>query len=906
MSTTIDVTLNSVTGPPMLSGMIVSTGNAPPPPMEDVSVADPDQNGGANHRAHAVAKGPYIATDFDDDRFGAIMLNADGSHTHYFKPGVGDAPPVSGFLVNYEWKNMETGELLANGTKEKAEVVTANFPLGTTSVQLTVIDNTGSVASDTTSVTVLGANDLGAFCYWYDFSGKDVTSEKVPIISGGGDLKPTVSALVKNVSFANSGDFPPLGYKEDQWAMRCTGNMLIDVSDTYSFYLSHIGPVEMLIDGKTVMKSAGSDEVKETKTKALEVSSGLRPYEILYYKKADVNARLVLSIEGGFIKIKNVVPSSLYSFTPGAIVPVITSLSPSAALSGGGLARLQGSGFFDNVKVLFDDQEVPNIKIITGGEIQFLIPESSEEKTVKVTVTTSGGTSNSVKFTYASTAPAAVKFKESFVLNEDKEKLNIAQITSLKYGPDGLVYAASLTGFVYKMSIDKDHVVTSMCQSKQVGEDRGILGIGFNYKTGSPNVYITTNTIFWKEKQFKNYRWDNGKVEMVEADVDGECLAVTKTIVSGLPVSNHDHGNNDILFTDEGDMLVQIGSSTNGGVSVVGDKLGGVPDSPLSGSLLIAYLSKPDFNGEILYDQYEDPGTANLKSPSTEYIDTYATGLRNSFSLVLATNGKLYESDNGPNKGFGAFSTSCTTSAGSYNRPDQLVSVTKGGFYGFPNRNRGRKNPAECVYRTIDDEEDQGFTKPMATIESAISGLIQYTARTFSSQLKGELLGSRPAYGTKGTMVRVSLNAMGDKVIGAASDFYPASGVRILQTAYGALYMPRIYQSHIVVLEPDYTPDSKEVSLISVTPFRGPAEGGNSVLITGHNFVGESKTPSATFGGTPCTNVTDVADDGTSFRCTVPPASEPSAKVEVIVNGVPAKSVEGVSMADNVDYMYTT
>ena len=190
----------------------------------------------------------------------------------------------------------------------------------------------------------------------------------------------------------------------------------------------------------------------------------------------------------------------------------------------------------------------------------------------------------------------------------------------------------------------------------------------------------------------------------------------------------------------------------------------------------------------------------------------------------------------------------------------------------------------------------------MSKIESSASGLVQYTARTFGGQLKGELVASKPAYSSRGLTSRATLDATGKKLVGSITTLFEASGVCIMMNAYGALYMPRVYQGHIVVLEPEYEPPESKSTLIAVSPMRGPAAGGNRVLVTGHNF---GSSPIATFGGKECTNISNVASDGTSFTCVVPPAATPKARVQVVVNGIPASAAPGPA-ADNVDYMYTT
>ena len=62
----------------------------------------------------------------------------------------------------------------------------------------------------------------------------------------------------------------------------------------------------------------------------------------------------------------------------------------------------------------------------------------------------------------------------------------------------------------------------------------------------------------------------------------------------------------------------------------------------------MAELSDPLFDGIISYDK-EDDG----RPISGRGIEVFAPGVRNSFSMVLHSNGYLYGTDNGPNIGYG-------------------------------------------------------------------------------------------------------------------------------------------------------------------------------------------------------------------------------------------------------------
>ena len=124
----------------------------------------------------------------------------------------------------------------------------------------------------------------------------------------------------------------------------------------------------------------------------------------------------------------------------------------------------------------------------------------------------------------------------------------------------------------------------------------------------------------------------SGKIRMAS----GLNLETVITLISGLPVSDHDHGLNAMVFGDNGELYFALGSNTNGGVPgpLSGSKL--LKENFLSAAVNVAYLFHPDFNGTITWTSPDD-GNMIAKG-----IDIFAPGLRNCFGLEYHSNGKLY------------------------------------------------------------------------------------------------------------------------------------------------------------------------------------------------------------------------------------------------------------------------
>lgn len=132
--------------------------------------------------------------------------------------------------------------------------------------------------------------------------------------------------------------------------------------------------------------------------------------------------------------------------------------------------------------------------------------------------------------------------------------------------------------------------------------------------------------------------------------------------ITNLPVSDHDHGVNGILFLNSGDMLINVGGDTNAGIP--NPKLGGLTDGPLSSAILIAPVKKAGFDGNIKYEfiegvspPEEDPMDGRNRAfvqVASGDVSVYAPGLRNPFGIALCAHDlSIYATDNGPNKNFG-------------------------------------------------------------------------------------------------------------------------------------------------------------------------------------------------------------------------------------------------------------
>lgn len=830
-----------------------------------------------DHRAHSVPGWDQTVRDEDGDGFAEATLNGELSHTHYFVPG---PPAVVGRLVSYEWKENNLGAIIGTNM-----TVTYNFPVGETVVTLTVVDNSDDVSSNDVKVTVLPSGNQGAYLYFYDLSASAINTDKIPEIP-----EAEYGLSVEEIDFKNADDFPEdvSFLSEGPFAIRAVSEYLAVLDDDYVFFVAHGGgAVELLIDGEKVLgKLKTGTKEKLSVTEPFPLQKGKHRLDLIYYTSDPATAQLTLGINlnGGV----QVVSSSFLSYESGDILPTLHKVSPEkSTLGGGGKMILSGAGFTSDSKVQIGPYEVNEVYVKSDSLIEIRVPAADAPADVLVQVKTSRGISNSKHFSYTKAAPMPIKFKETYVKNEDGSNFESKQFTSVAIGPDLRYYFGSLDTHVHVLTVGHySLVVQKSCKSESVGSGRSITAVSFNPGERNIRVYISTNTFYWRNWNLMSDEdgWHNGKIEALVPDSSNDdpdvCLKHEKDVVTGLPVSNHDHGVNSLVWDNDGNLYAQVGGTTNAGYSTPEDLVGGVPESVLSAATVIIYVRAAGFDGRVTYDQYIDPGTAKQTSP-TKFVEGFGFGFRNSYGSVFHSNGHIYATDNGPNKGYGKKSVTCNEESDDPWHPDTLVLVHKDSYFGFPNRARGTVGDIrQCVYYDPRETSRNGFTTALATFEASTNGIIEYTANSFEGQLKGDLLASKYAVGGSGKLYRISLDATGMAVIGDVEELAKYSALSIAMNPFGNLIMPRVQQPNIAVLEPDEGKyEGPEPQIIAVFPNRGPMAGGNQVSITGR-FL--DKGAKVTFGEIPA-EVSRASSKNDWLLCKVPPGSG-SVKVVVMTS----------------------
>ncbi|MGB2695133.1 MAG: PQQ-dependent sugar dehydrogenase [Dehalococcoidia bacterium] len=340
--------------------------------------------------------------------------------------------------------------------------------------------------------------------------------------------------------------------------------------------------------------------------------------------------------------------------------------------------------------------------------------------------------------------------------------------SSLAFGPDGRLYVSQVNGRILALTLD-GFTVTNVETIATTAELQDVLGIAFN-PSDSPaplTLYITQTSVFaggdappYPSKVSKLVAPDFTPVD----------------IITGLPVSPREHATNGLAFDGQGRLYIAQGSATNAGVTGAQ----GRSESPLSGAVLVADIDDPAFDGAI---QYDPPGPPSVTTEQVSGdVRVFASGFRNPYDLVVHSNGRIYATDNGPNRSPIQALDCETDGPPDPTAPDELNLVLDGHYYGHANRNRGRSDPRQCTY-AIPLDASAGATPPIALLgySTSADGLVEYTADAFGGRMRGDLIYVEWA---QGRVWRVQLSSDGTSVV-AISRFSPDVLQRPLDVTVG-------------------------------------------------------------------------------------------------------------------------
>lgn len=812
-----------------------------------------------DHAAHALpgsyppqlsSDSPKSYVDSDGDGFHKVRIDGTRSHTHFFDP----QNNIVGRISSYIWTIVETGEVIS-----RRSLFDHRFPLGVTRLKLTVIDNSCSIDEAETTVTVTASLQPGIYCYFYD------GLNEVPL---GGTLQtgptPHFASEVPGLRFS----FPNFDFRTSNFAMRC--NLLLEVSTALRsarIKFSTFGTGHARVyKGKdlTIDTQQASDAVTE-------LPVGITSFELTYLRTTRA-----LPPKLKFL-VNEVVPGdNMVFYDRRMVLPVLTSLSPpDGQISGGTTIRASGYGLYQPLDVFFGSTKLQPLKN-DQSNTQFLVTSpAAPAGFVDVFVKSPNGKkSNVLKFKYGSSCDSV-----SFETRQMSSKKGIRTFnfvpTCVEIWQDQKLYMGCVDGSVRVVGYDRNTLrVNSHCYSKPLVDNRfknpwgapasrSVLGITFHPADTEPRPYVSTSTLYAHDREHISLNdkraWMNGAVDRLKPGSDSKdgmvCLVYDKTIVQNLPVSNHDHSVSSLLFDQNGDLLIGVGSMTNAGLP--GYKLGSWWENDLSSAILVAPLSKPSFNGKLIYKHSDQQYKARKRRGD---VEVYASGTRNPFGMSMTSNGDIYATDQGVNCAFGQIAGSCshydegkaatwditvdwpggvkpqTGGCGSSaTRPDKVLYIERGAFYGHANLARGAE---ECAW--IDPFSDmtarggkppKSYQSPLMLVPSSVTGIHEYRGNHFCGGLRGDLLLS--AY-KGGSTYRMSVSKK--KVLVKPYQLFKGGGLSFAENAHGELIFPQYNRKNIYIMTPRITA-ATQLSIVGVAPFRHGRKGGTMLTIGGNGFA---------------------------------------------------------------------
>ena len=760
--------------------------------LSAIEVREPD----AGHPfLHVVIDGEAHFVDYDGDGLVTVPLQGVASHTH----------EIGHELMEFTWTR--EGEIV--GTEEDLSV---ELPVGVHELTLTIAD-------DNSPAETLA----GSFQVTVDRIGK-VRGAMAEYIG----LRTVESGMERELFRAGMEVLPALVVPRVGSGV---GNLTLEA------------PVRAILRSRIDVRRPGKSYNFKLDGARGRIFLDRRPFEgpqILYpgFHEIEVRmnirdveqlpAQVLMSInDGGYEPI----PSSVLSHEQDWLKPFVNQFRESGSAFGGQTIDIPGIGFFppSQVELHWGNQVLmaPEIEVSPSG-ITLQTPPGSG--TIPVTVHTPQGRSNIRAFTYEESA-APISF-ETTVLTSKNDP------TQAVWGPDGRLYVGALDGVLTIYTFDDDYVITDTQTVTTLNSlsNPFILGLAFSPQDAADpvRIYVAHSQLFANGGAcFTGTSPYSGQVSMLE----GPLFDTALPLITGLPVSNHDHSINGMEFDEAGDLYLAVGGNTNAGV--IACPIGGIPESPLSASLIRARLSSDSFFGQVEYmtpggSLNDDQVFGDLVEvvPGVD-VEIVATGLRNAWDLVYTTRGEIYATDNGPNAGFGPASMDALSEGPDPSFQDKVLLLTEGHYYGHPNRNRGRSSLRENTYHDPDDPAELGrFTLPLATVSSSTNGIAEYRGSSFGGAMHQALIYQK----WNGTSYCATLEDDGLSILGVEEIVGGPRGLDLIQGP-GGVIIGTDYSDDEITISIPLDPTISGMTAIDIFPWRGRADGNVPFVIGGANFA---------------------------------------------------------------------
>ena len=385
--------------------------------------------------------------------------------------------------------------------------------------------------------------------------------------------------------------------------------------------------------------------------------------------------------------------------------------------------------------------------------------------------------------------------------------------TSVEVGPDHRLYAGADDGRILRFPIRPDgtlgdaEVIISL-QSAEGGK-RLLTGFCFDPASTANQPIVWASHGFYAFKDVPDF---SGRISRLS----GPNLEIVEDVIVGLPRSIRDHLNNQPTFGPDGALYFPQGGNTASGAP--DSDWGMRPEHLLSATIL--RLDPHKINpGQPIDVRTKDVGGSYDPFAPAAPLTIYATGVRNAYDLVWASNGRLYVPVNGSSCGGNTPAGPGVPAINNLpcNEDDWLVCITPGKYYGHPNPaqhhyvlnggNPGYRHDSSTIPQyPLGTNPDVDWQPALFDFGPHVSadGIIEYRGNAFGGKLDRKLIVCRFNVGSDliclGLGEDGKVNSVQTKIPGGSDFVNPLDVTEDLKT--GNLYVAEYGGKCVTLLRP--------------------------------------------------------------------------------------------------------